>query len=58
MFLNTPFCVILQYSQSKRENLCQEEKTILRQAALFFFVFHVGWTYILRGSSFIKVVSQ
>ena len=24
--LNTPFCVILQYTQTKKEILCQKEK--------------------------------
>ena len=41
---NTPFCVILQYPQSKREILRQKENVV--------------WTYILRGSLFIKKVSQ
>ena len=34
-------------------------KAALSQAArLLFFLFYVGWTYILKGSLFIKAVSQ
>ena len=44
---NAPFRVILQYPQSKGETLLQKKN---------FFVFQVGWKYILRGSLFIKVV--
>ena len=56
---NTPFCVILQYPQSKREILCQKEKQYSVKLHYFVFVvFYVGWTYFLKGSLFIKVVSQ
>ena len=55
---NTLFCVILQYPQSKREILRQKEKQYSVKLHDFFCVFYVGWTYILRGSLFIKVVSQ
>ena len=54
----TLFCVILQYPQSKREILRQKEKQYSVKLHDFFCVFYVGWTYILRGSLFIKVVSQ
>ena len=41
--------------------LSQKEKTennTQSSCMVFFFVFYVGWAYILRGSLFIKVVSQ
>ena len=55
---NTSFCVILHYLQSKREILRQKEKQYSVKLHGFFFVFYVGWTYILRSSLFSKVVSQ
>ena len=55
---NTPFCVILQYPQSKREILRQKEKQYSAKLHDFFFLFYVGWAYILRVSWFIKAESQ
>ena len=46
------------YIYIKREKIISIGKTILSQAAWFIFVFYVGWTYILRGSLFVKVLSQ
>ena len=43
---------------SQKEKFMSNGKTILSQAALFFFVVYVGWTCFLRGSLFIKVVLQ
>ena len=60
MFLhfNTPFFIILQYHQSKREILSQKKKQYSVNLHDFFFVFYVWWTYFLWSSIFIKVVSQ
>ena len=54
---NTPFCVIRQYSQLKRQILWQKENNTQSNSTIFF-LFYVGWTYILIGSLFIKVESQ
>ena len=54
---NTPCSVILQYPQWKREILCQKEKQCSVKLHDIFFTY-VEWTYFLRSSFFIKVVSQ
>ena len=42
----------------KKTNFMSKGKPILRQAAYFFSVFYLGWTYILKDSLYIKVISQ
>ena len=51
---NIPFCIILQYLQSKKETLCQKEKQYSVRLHDFFSYFMSN----VRGSIFIKGVSQ
>ena len=45
LHLNTLFCIILQYYQSTRKNLCQKKTNNTRSSCvIFFFVFYIGWT--------------
>ena len=54
--LNTPFCVITQYPQSKRKITCQKEKQCSVKLHDFS-TFYVEWAYFLKGSLFMRVVS-
>ena len=44
---------------SQKEKFCVKKKNNTQSSCMIFFLeFYVGWTYTLRGSLFIKVVSQ
>ena len=49
---------MLFFSILSQKDFMSKGKTILGQAAGFFPLFYVGWTYFLIGSIFINEVSQ
>ena len=50
------FSILSQEEKCRREK--RKRKNNAQSSCMIFFTFYVGWTHFLRGSLFMKVVSQ